>query len=391
MTTTTTTPPPAPGFRDRFPALANTVHLAACSIAPRSTDMDHALATMLDNLSHPGFWTACEQQLHEARRRFAHLIGADVAQVAILPNTCVAAYQAVAGLRWRRRPYVVCATAEFPGVAHVWLAQQPRGAWVRWCGTRAGQVTTDDYLRAVTSQTALVSVPAVTYRDAIRLSIPRIADAAHAVGAQVFVDAYQAAGVMPVNVGALRCDYLAAGTGKYLLGLPGLTFLYVRHPRGHLPTLTGWFGRIDPHAHDATALDFPPHARRFETGTPSTAAVYAAIAGLSLIDRLDLDAVHRHTQQLITATAERLTAQGESVRLVAQPEGQGAHLALVEPHTEAMAAWLAPRGIIVAPRGGVIRLAMHAYTTDDDINALCEAIASYRAGSRARQRTGATR
>ena len=37
-----------------------------------------------------------------------------------------------------------------------------------------------------------------------------------------------------------------------------------------------------------------------------------------------------------------------------------------------MTAWFAHRGITVAPRAGVVRLAMHAYTTLDDIDALCD-------------------
>ena len=57
---------------------------------------------------------------------------------------------------------------------------------------------------------------------------PRWPRCAHARGARVFVDAYQAVGVLPVNVDELGCDYLVAGTCKYLLGLPGVAFLYVR-------------------------------------------------------------------------------------------------------------------------------------------------------------------
>ena len=34
--------------------------------------------------------------------------------------------------------------------------------------------------------------------------------------------------MLPVDVDELSCDYLVAGTCKYLLGLPGVAFLYVR-------------------------------------------------------------------------------------------------------------------------------------------------------------------
>ncbi|RNH92556.1 aminotransferase class V-fold PLP-dependent enzyme [Micromonospora aurantiaca] len=342
---------------------------------------------MLNDLSRPGFWQACEEQVARARQLFARLIGADADQVAILPNASIAAHQAASGRRWRRRREILTTRAEFPGIAHIWMAQP--GAQVRWCGTPDGTVHTGDYLSAITPRTALVSVPAVTYREAIRLDIARIADAAHDTGAAVFVDAYQAAGVIPLDVDALRCDYLVTGTGKYLLGLPGLAFLYVRHPGGQPPALTGWLGRIDPHAFRTTVLDSPPHARRYETGTPAAAAVYAAVAGLSLIGDLNLRQVRHHTQRLIAMTAQRLAAQGEVVRLAADVNAQGAHLALIEPHAEAMAAWLGHRGVITAPRRGVLRLAMHAYTTNEDIDAACEAIAAYRC--RSRTRPGAAR
>ncbi|MFI7517570.1 aminotransferase class V-fold PLP-dependent enzyme [Micromonospora echinofusca] len=376
-----TAPLPA-AIRGRFPSLEQTTHLAACSIAPRSSDMEQALTTMLDDLARPGFWGAAEEQVSDARRCFARLIGAEVDQVAILPNVSIAAHQAVSGLRWRRRRDLLTTTAEFPGVAHVWLSQEQRGARVRWCGTPTGRVNSADYLGAITTDTALVSVPAVTHRDATRLNIRRIADAAHAAGAAVIVDAYQAAGVMPLHVDALRCDYLLAGTGKYLLGLPGLAFLYARDPKESKPALTGWFGRCDPHALDPTRLDFPTHARRFETGTPSVAAAYAAAAGLSLIERLDLAAVRTHTQRLLASAADRLIAQGEIVQRAQTADERGAHLALIEPHAWAMAAWLDNHGIAVAPRRNVIRVATHAYTSDSDIDELCDAIAVYRVKSR---------
>ncbi|MCG5466654.1 aminotransferase class V-fold PLP-dependent enzyme [Micromonospora sp. MED01] len=346
---------------------------------------------MLDDLSRPGFWSAAEEQVTDARRRFARLIGAEVDQVAILPNVSVAAYQAVSSLRWRRRRDLLTTTAEFPGVAHVWLAQEPRGARVLWCGPRAGRVSSADYLRAITTDTALVSVPAVTHHDGTRLNIRRVADAAHAAGAAVIVDAYQAAGVMPLNVDALRCDYLMAGTGKYLLGLPGIAFLYVRHPGGPAPALTGWLGRIDPHAFDATQLDFPAHARRLETGTPSVPAAYAAVAGLSLIEDLDLTAVREHTQRLLACAADRLTRQGEIVDLAPMEDERGAHLTLREPRAWAMAAWLEDHGIAVAPRRGVVRIAAHAYTNARDIDALCDAIGEYRVKSRSGTPIGASR
>lgn len=385
MTTTMARPPTA--LRSRLPELAHTIHLAACSISPRSLEMDHALSAMLDDLARPGFWAACEEKVLQARRLFADLIGADVEQIAVAPNVRSAAHQAIAGRRWRWKRTLLSSTAEFPGVAHAWLAGQQRGALVRWCGTDTGEVTTADYLQGITSRTALVSVPAVTYRDAVRLDVTRIAEAAHAAGATVFVDAYQAAGVLPINVDAMGCDYLASGTGKYLLGLPGMAFLYVRHPYPAL-TPTGWLDRTHLHTVDPEP---PARASWIGTGTPAAAAAYAAVAGMSLITALDLNEVRQHTQRLLTHATDCLEQMGETVRVPANPDERGAHLALMEPRAEGLGAWLGHQGIIVAPRGDVVRVAVHAYSTVDDINVLCEAIRTYRTRSTPRTRTGGSR
>jgi selenocysteine lyase/cysteine desulfurase len=179
--------------------------------------------------------------------------------------------------------------------------------------------------------------------------------------------------VLPVDVTELGCDYLVAGALKYLAGLPGVAFLYVRDgvPAGRDPELTGWFGRVDPFAFDPRRLDFAPTARRFETGTPAVPALYAANAGLSLFAGVDLADVRRHVHRLIDRADRALTAQGERVHRAERP---GAHLGLYDADPAALAGWLAERGIAVSPRGPVVRLSFHYYNSGADVDALCQAL-----------------
>jgi len=365
-------------FRARFPMLANTVHLASCSLGARSVDLDAALAAMSDAMAdHGAPWHLFEDQVALARTRFAALIGARPDEVAVVPNASVGVYQVASTLDWARRQKVVSTEAEFPSLSHVWLAQRPGGAEIVHVPERAGDVLAADYLSTVDDRTAVVSVPLVTYQHGARLPVAEIAAAAHAVGARVLVDAYQAAGVLPVDVTALGCDYLVAGTLKYLLGLPGLAFLYVRD--GLVddlpPRLTGWFGRVDPFAFDPLRLDFPSGARRFETGTPAVPACYAANAGLGLIGELDLATVRRHVGDLVDSAAAALVERGERV---STPADRGAHVALVDRDPRGMADWLAARRIVVSPRGNTVRLSFHYYNNADDVAAVCAAIADYR-------------
>ncbi|MET9699663.1 aminotransferase class V-fold PLP-dependent enzyme [Streptomyces sp. NPDC006529] len=374
----------AAAFRRRFPMLERTVHLAGCSLGARSTAVDEALERMQEAVAaHGAPWDRFEQEVDTARIRFAALIGAAPEQIAIVPNASVGAYQVASTLSLTApRTEIVTTVEEFPSVAHVWLAQRPRGARVVFTGDReAGRVRTADYTDVLGPRTALVSVPMSTYQYAERPPVAEIVGAGRAAGALTFVDAYQAVGVMPVDVTEIGCDYLVAGTMKYLAGLPGLAFLYARDaaPAARDPQLTGWFGRVEPMAFDPLRLDFPAGARRFETGTPAVPALYAANAAFGLFDGVDQADVRRHTGALIESAARTLTARGERVRLAATRELQGAHLGLYDADPRALAGWLGARGIAVSPRGPVVRLSFHYYNSAADVEALCEAVRAFRA------------
>ena len=220
MTATRAAAPSPAQFRARFPVLREQVHLASCSLGARSGALAAALDRMVGMLdAGAGAWTDFEREADRCRRGFAALIGADAEQVALVPNASTGAFQVISTLSLAERDVIVTSAEEFPSIAHVWLAQRRRGARVRFV---------DSFEAAIDRRTALVSVPLVTYARGGMLPVAEIAEAARAAGAPVFVDAYQAAGVLSVDVEELNCDYLVAGAQKYMLGLPGIAFLYVR-------------------------------------------------------------------------------------------------------------------------------------------------------------------
>src|SRR5215470_13830675 len=361
----------AESFRQRFPSLGRKVHLASCSLGARSTDLDDALDAMLDDMAGGSApWDRFEDRLHQARARFATLIGATPEQIAVLPNASVGAFQIASTVDWSTRPKVVTAAFEFPSVGHIWLAQRPRGAQVVYADT-AGQ-----YADLIDERTRLVSAPMTGYHYGERFPVADIARIAHDAGAEIFVDAYQAVGTESVDVTELGCDYLVAGTMKYLVGLPGLAFLYVREPESteREPSLTGWFGRVNPFAFDPKSLDFAADATRFETGTPSVPAAYAAEAGLRLMADVDLAAVREHVLGLTDQAIERLAAQGERVNVLPR-ERRGAHIGLHTGDPAGLAKRLAEQGIAVSARADIVRLAFHYYNNTDDLDVLCAALA----------------
>ncbi|PRX68574.1 selenocysteine lyase/cysteine desulfurase [Nonomuraea fuscirosea] len=366
-------------FRAEFPSLADSVHLASCSQAALSSRLTYALQEIGHSLRAEGApWETWMGQVGQARERFARLIGAEPGEVAVLSCASEAAFQAAASLDWSRRPGIVTNDLEFPSIAHVWLAQRQRGAEVRVAADTGESVAAEAYEQVIDERVNLVSVPLHTYRNGARLPVEDVVRLAHDRGARVFVDAYQATGVVPIDVKRLGCDYLASGSLKYLLGLPGIAFLYVRGgmEQQREPELTGWFGRTQPFAFDPRLLDFPADARRFETGTPPIPSAYAANAGFDLIERVDPHAVQEHVSDLVEELAQRLTADGERV---ASPAGaRGPQVAIADADPNALAARLAERRIWTAPRGDLLRLSFHYYNDRSDVDAAVEAIRACR-------------
>lgn len=383
-------------FRAAFPMLAHTTYLASCSLGARSLAVERALTAMLDEMAGPDVtWDRFQAQVTSARAGFANLIRARPEQVALVPNATTGAYQAVSGLEFTTRTTIVTSDVEFPSIAHVWLGQRTRGATVAFAGAApAGKArpaadretagTAQGYLAVIDQRTALVSVPLVTYRHAVRPPVAEITAAARAAGAVSFVDAYQALGVSDVDVTELGCDFLVGGTSKYLLGLPGLAFLYVRDVDAVVrpPSLTGWFGRVDPFAFDPRRLDFPDEARRYETGTAPVPAVYAGNAGLELLGGVPVGEVARHVGDLVTGTISRLTGDGHRVLAAPERSARGAHVALLAADPVRLARQLAAHRVSVSPRGDVVRLAFHYYNDFDDVDRLCRFLWRYRAETR---------
>lgn len=368
-------------FRELFPMLASSTHLASCSQGARSTELELSLTRMLDTIADQGApWGLWMEEVERAKSQFAALINASPSEIALVPNASVGAYQVASTLDHAERPGIVSTDMEFPSVAHVWLAQRPRGATVTFAPEADGHVDAAEYSKLIDQRTNLVSAPLVSYKNGARMPLSDIIGQAHEAGARVFVDAYQGAGVVPIDVKALGCEYLVTGTLKYMLGLPGLAFLYVRDGVTDQvdPQLTGWFGRVNPFEFDPRSLDFAADARRMETGTPSVPSVYAAIAGMRVLEQRDEEFAWDCVQARVAETSTSIEDLGYELYSPREASARGPQVAVRTADPERLGAFLRERRIFASPRGDVVRLSFQYYNTETDVEACVRAFAEYR-------------
>ena len=360
--------------------LAHAIPMNNCSQAPQTDATRAAADAYLESWARDGMdWDAWVAEVERARRSFARLINADVDEIAVTSSVSNAASAFASALRFDgTRRNVLASAAEFPTVGHVWLAQEQRGAAVSWVPlSNGGTIDVADYDSRIDERTVVVSACHAYFVNGFKQDVAAIAQLAHSRGALLFVDAYQTLGTEPIDVKALGIDALAGGTLKYLMACAGIAFLYVRRGLAEQlePTITGWFGRVNPFAFDATALDWAAGARRFDGGTPPIINAYIARAGLEIIHDVGPAEIASWTRVL----SDRLVSGGAERGLELYGTPDSARKApttafVVGAASDAIERQLRDRGVIASARGTVIRLAPHFYSTFDDVDQSLDAL-----------------
>jgi kynureninase len=231
-------------------------------------------------------------------------------------------------------------------------------------------------MAAIDERTRLVAVSHVLFRSAHVLDAAKICSHAHAMGALVCLDAYHSVGVLPIDVHAMRADFLTGGVLKWLCGGPGGCFLWV-HPKvsaAHAPALTGWQAHRHPFAFEPE-MAYADHAWRWLSGTPVIPALFAATAGPKLLRAAGMDAVRAKSLRQTSRLIDLADARGFAVTVPRETARRGGTVAFDLPHAREVAQALLARDVLVDYRPGAgIRVAPHFYTSDDELETAVHAI-----------------
>lgn len=369
---------PLSEFRERFPIFRHRVYVNSCSQGALSVDVEAAMRAYLDSWhEHGSPWESWVEHVEQLRATFAASIGADPGEIAVMPSASGGINAMASALRFEdARNQVVMGEFEFPTMAQVWLAQEPRGAVVKWVKASGDVLPLDAYRHVIDDRTLIVPATHVCFRNGHRTDIAGLARLCRERGAYLFLDDYQRTGSGPIDVHALGVDFMVTGCLKYVLAAAGIGFLYVRRDliERFEPTITGWFGRIDPFAFRIDQLDWPPDAHRFESGTPPVLNAYAAQAALQLLDRVGYGQIGRHVDRLVERYHTAAREAGFVVRTPSDPSRRGPLVVVQSTDGPALVAKLAARGIVGSCRGNGLRVSFHAYNTEDDVDAVVAAL-----------------
>jgi len=369
-------------YRGEFPIFRDRVYLNTCSLGALGERSRRKVAEFLDLWQSRGaaaWYDVWWEALGDLRARYGRIVNAAPNEIALAPSISVALSAVAESIDYGRRPRVVITSLDFPTVAYQWLAKAKQGVELVVVESPDRiSVPVEAIANAIDDRTALVVTSHVYFTSGAIQDIKRVAEAAHAHGALCLIDAYQSVGQIPVEVQDAGVDALVAGGLKWLLGGPGIVFLYVREAvaRRLEPKISGWFGQREQFAFDPRALTLHDDARRFELGTPSLAAVYAQLGGLEYIEEIGVPAIRDVTAALTEDLIATVRAAGFKPKVASDPKQRSAIVMIPMPDPAASVRHLAAAGVIADTRPGHVRFSPFFYNVQDDHVRATERLAS---------------
>jgi selenocysteine lyase/cysteine desulfurase len=362
-------------IRSRFRIFQRKIYLNSCSQGALSDAVQTGLEDYIASWHEQGSpWETWVDHYETARTAFAQFINASPDEVAIVTSASAGINSIASALSFRERNKVVMGEFEFPTMGHVWLAQRGRGADVRFVSAEGNRIPSVNYEKMIDRNTLMVPLTHVCFKNGFRSQVRAVTQIAHQAGALVMLDDYQDCGTRPVDVKAMDLDFYVTGTLKYLLGPPGLAFMYVRKDliSKLVPTVTGWFAQTNPFAFDPQHIDLSPTARRFESGSPSVPNVYAAMPGFQLLQEIGMENVATHIRKLTQSLLSSALDMG--IRVKTPSDSAGPLIVLHSSDANLLVQKLAESDIVASSRHDGLRIAFHVYNTLDDVNAVMEVL-----------------
>ncbi len=370
-------------LRDEFPITRNYNFQNHAGVAPVSRRAAQAAREYLQRAEETayldgGFYKRADR----VRQQVADLIGAKADEIAFTKNTTEGISFVANGLNWTNGDNVVLTSVEFPGNVYPWQALQARGVEMRMVLEEDGRVPLEQVLAAIDSRTRVVAISSVQFASGFRTDLASLGEYCQNKGVFLCVDAIQSLGVFPIDVRAMRIDFLATDGHKWLCAPEGCGIFFVRRElQGHLrPTTIGWMSMRDPFNFSKYHFEFADSARRYESGSYNFAGIFALGGAFDLVAEIGIENIARRLLALTDRLVEGLRDKGYRIVSSRAPgEGSGIVAFFSDAHDpEQIQRHLqAEHRIVLAVRAGRLRASPHCYNTQREIDQLIEVLPSH--------------
>ncbi|MFI5420457.1 MAG: aminotransferase class V-fold PLP-dependent enzyme [Nitrososphaerales archaeon] len=381
-------------YRELFPVTRNWTYLITGATAPLAKPVYQACADYLEENSEQGFryYSQIGEIIEKPKTLFSRIVNCDVSELAFVPNSTHGINLVSQMVRPKKGENVVICDLEYYGCAYPWLRTQLDGVEVRVAKSEKGRLPVENVEKLVDDNTRVVSIAQVCH-SGFRQDLKSLSKLAHDHGAYMVSDAIGACGVVEVDVKQNQVDFLTTSSYKWLLGLQGGGFLYVRKglveqfdppfPGSQATPSSNWAKLMLSPTWDK--VNFPKSATRYETGMPSIIAATSLVASLKLLLKIGMQNVAQRVSDLTQCVIDNMEKIGLEVITPVERNLRGGHVIVFmknKKQASDVCASLFKKKIHVqsfvpfyGPKNGGLFIAPDFFNTEAEIESLAKRLA----------------
>jgi len=365
--------------RELFPYLrTGRIYFNHASSAPVSQRVLTAIRSFLVNASelkiedYPSFLKIME----ETKKELGIYLNCDSERIAFLDNTTNGINVLAAGIEWKKGDRILLNDAEFPGNVYPFMHLQRRGVEVDFVRSDNGAASADAIIDAIKPGTRLVSVSQVQFLSGYRVDLKKLSKACKEKDIILCVDAIQGLGAIRMDLKEEEVDFISCGTQKWMLGLQGLSYIYVSEElqKKMTPAYMGWLSVNDAWNLLDYKLDPKSSAALFQTGTLNSLGIYSLHASLGLFKEFGYSNVEEHVLNNTEYLIDQLTGLGIQPMAGGERKNLSGIVAFKHKNAQHIFDELENHNITCAIREGAIRIAPHFYNTEEEIDRFIEVL-----------------
>jgi len=360
-----------------FPTADKFVYLNAANVALMYSGAEQAIKDWVADVAQNGSNNfddhAEENVFKDLHRAAARLINAAAEDIAAGSS----ATELLCSLAWAVSPgkdeNVGSTEIVFPSTVYPWQrVARSTGCEIRLAKEKNNFIYTDDIIDLIDRHTAVVCISHVEYGNGQTYDLNLLSDAAHEQGALLVVDATQSAGAIPIDIQACPVDALISGAYKWLCGPFGAAFMYVAPHLSEklVPGLVGFRSHKNMWELDASRIDYPQAAQKFEFSTMAFGCAVGLTRAIDFLNEVGVEKIFQYNRQLADILVTGLRSRDA---VITSPLDYKDRSSIVTAYfknidSKEIIAGLKAAQVFVSSRASAMRFSPHLYNTVEDID-----------------------
>ena len=322
-----------------------------------------------------GYWDHWSVN-EEVRALLADMLDLQADDISLTGCASEGISQVVSSIDWRKGDNAVTSDMEYASGRFAFSGLRKFGVDARIVESRGWHINVKELIDACDERTRLVYVSQVNFRTGQQLDIDYLSAELAARGIPILNDVSHALGVTPVD--GRQADFIVCCGYKWLLGTQTGIFVWNRRrwptfePRG-----IGWRSAS---SHELKG-EFTPRedANRAQVGNSNHLDVYLLRESLKYLQEIGVDRIRQHVLRLGDTLIASLHALGVEIITPESHDERAGNICFVHPDPRKIVDLASEENILLWGDVGRIRVSIHLFNDEADIEELVQFLSRNRA------------